>query len=423
MKLLPIEEFVSRFTQTAETLGLKPDLQSIGLSRKGKKIQAVVIPNMPNTGIFLGFPHPNEPLCELILEELLQEATIHQSLEKGNFWYIVPVWDIDGALENEFWWSNKDSNKEITLSKMAENWYRPAPADQVEWTFPLDYGGYHFNNILPETEAVRRLIDDVHPEILVSLHNGLFSEGYILLSEAAKELAPLLNNQLEINGISIKQISPIPYIQTFCEGVFSLPHAHLEIEYLQEINQENILSFYDNGAASFEYVNDHCVCLVLELPLFRWIFTDEPSVKILRKDLADQKLQLWQTFQKELSDAFTHQELHVTNQQLLSSPQYFFKRRDSDTAMIKNSLKDSLISKNIASESDLKSYISMLFTISTQYSQLYRGAGFKTTTSNFIRNQLKIFETKYLTPIDLNTISKSGIGIIRHALKWIEQRS
>ncbi|MBK0296761.1 hypothetical protein IAE22_33075, partial [Bacillus sp. S34] len=73
----------------------------------------------------------------------------------------------DGMRLNQAWFH--DPHDRVFYSR---HFHRPAPDSQVEWTFPNQYKSVYFDQVLPETLAFMRLIDDTEPDLLVSLHNG-----------------------------------------------------------------------------------------------------------------------------------------------------------------------------------------------------------------------------------------------------------
>ncbi len=411
LKLLSINDFITRIHDVTKDLGVEVDVLSIGTSRSGNVIEALKISYLPRRALFLGFAHPNEPLCEPIMEAIVQEAAIWQSPNNHECWYLVPVWDVDGALKNQAWWSDT-----VSIARMIDHWYRPDPSQQVEWTFPLNYGGIHFDQPLPETDAVRRLIDMSNPELLVSLHNGVFPGAYTLISPQGSQLAPKIRDVFHTYGLDPKMYSPIPYVETFAEGVFGLPHARLEIDYLRSLEPEGSLSFYDNGGASFDYVNASCMSLVMELPLFKWIGGALANSPVRRRDLVARQIKLWESLEQDLADAFADPELLLSDHPLLSSPRYFYRRRKSDLTTIKKGLANAIENDDLAQEADLQNYMATLFTVSTQYSQLFRGGGRYTNTAESARSELEMLAKDHLSELDTHIITNAGRAIIRHLL-------
>ncbi len=413
MQLLPIDDFIARLRDLAHAAFGDVEELRLGTSRFGQPIPAFKIPDQSRRAVFLGFPHPNEPLGELILEAVVREAVDRQSPSQTACWYLVPVWDIDGARENEAWWSDA-----VTVERMIDHWYRPAPSEQVEWAFPLDYGGVRFERPGPETEAVRRLLDAVQPEVLLSLHNSVFQGVYTLISPQGAPLAPLISETLHAHGLRPRSPCPIPYVETYAEGVFGLPHARLEIDYLRELDPHVPLSFYDNGAASFDYVGATCLSFVMELPMFDWVVPPNEG-RLRRCDLGARHLAWWEQLTEDLGAALADERLAQSDSPLLSSPRYFYQRRDADRATIRQRLADILQSSEPVQSADWENYMADLLTIATQYSQLQRGGGPALAAAMNVRRELGQLARGRLRVLDADTIYHAGRAMVRQVLDGI----
>jgi len=408
-----VKEFLSYIKNRAKIIKLPVTHIKIGKTRSNNDIYALQISNMPFNAIFLGFPHPNEPLCEIVLAKVLELAKSELVGENIKNWFIVPVWDIDGAKINQKWWI-KDK---ISIVDIVDSWYRPSPGMQVEWTFPIKYKDYTFNSPLPETNAIKKIIDQNPPDLLISLHDGLLSDAYMFISSDIKELSCSLSNTLTQFGLISSKYCPIPYIETYEKGIYSLPYAKNELKYLSKLDNRLNINFYENGASSFEYVNSDCTCLVLELPLFKWIHATEHKIK--KKELARKKILYWDQFQFDLDEFFTGEKFDKTNI-LISSPYYFFKRSEADTKMLHDIIKPELNNNEYINDSDFKSYFNMLFTISTQYSQLFRASSYKSENYTIIKNELFLLEN-FIYPINFKIIENTALQVINTIITWIKE--
>ncbi|HZZ96836.1 MAG TPA: hypothetical protein VFE19_07475, partial [Jatrophihabitantaceae bacterium] len=133
--------------------------------------------------------------------------------------------DPDGTRLNEGWFAG-------TLSRpdYGREFYRPAPDEQVEWTFPLAYKELYFDRVLPETLVLMRLIDEVQPTFMCSLHNGEFGGVYYYLSHPADELYPLLHAIPEHLGVPLDTGEPeAPYVPQLAPAIFG--HASIAEAY------------------------------------------------------------------------------------------------------------------------------------------------------------------------------------------------
>jgi hypothetical protein len=161
-------------------------LTEIGRTGMGNELLCLQIGNDPNkpNALFLGCPHPNEPIGAMMLEyisgRLAESAELRE--EFGYNAFIVKVWDYDGYVLNEGWLKGP-----FTAEHYARNIFRPASYMQVDWTFPLRHREYEFDATLPETAAVMKLIDEVRPAFIYSLHNSGFGGAYWYVSKPLPE--------------------------------------------------------------------------------------------------------------------------------------------------------------------------------------------------------------------------------------------
>jgi len=107
------------------------------------------------------------------------------------------VIDPDGARPNEVWFAGT-----MTPKHYARNFYRPAGHEQVEWTFPNSYKTNYFDRTLPGTKALMRVMDDLKPALVVSLHNAGFGGVYTI--SAARFRASTRRSMNSLDGKSCR---------------------------------------------------------------------------------------------------------------------------------------------------------------------------------------------------------------------------
>jgi hypothetical protein len=185
-----------------------PDLvrvRRIGTSRLGEPLRVLTIGDGPADAVIIGGPHPNEPVGGLtvgVLARLLcRDAALRAEL--GFRWHLVPCVDPDGARLNEGWFDRPGNRRAYS-----EHFYRPDPAEQVEWTFPLSGEDYWFDRTLPETAALMRLMDEVEPSLVCSLHNGEHHGVFFYLNRDDPELACRLGELPGLAGLPMHHGEP-----------------------------------------------------------------------------------------------------------------------------------------------------------------------------------------------------------------------
>lgn len=183
-------------------------LRRCGSSRQGNPLWCLTIasdvPDAPEALAF-GLPHPNEPIGGLTALHLAERLCADPSLRErlGHTWRIVDCADPDGLRLNEGWLGGP-----FTRAHYAEHFYRPAGRDQVEWTFPVNHGDAYFDEPIPETQALMRLIDTHRPALIASLHNSELGGAYYWLSRAEPALHPVLQRVPEHLGIPLDRGEP-----------------------------------------------------------------------------------------------------------------------------------------------------------------------------------------------------------------------
>ncbi|MEU1878642.1 M14 family zinc carboxypeptidase [Streptosporangium sp. NPDC020072] len=191
-----------------ELAAAHPDLvrlRRIGTSRLGEPLRVATVGSGPHDAVIIGGPHPNEPIGSLtvsnLLRQLVEDASLREGL--GYRWHLIPCVDPDGARLNEGWYTRPSDRRAY-----AEHFYRPAEADQVEWTFPLTGEDYFFDRTLPETEALMRLMDEVRPTFVYSLHNGELQGAFYYLSKDDPALAARLTAIATAQGLPLHMGPP-----------------------------------------------------------------------------------------------------------------------------------------------------------------------------------------------------------------------
>ncbi|MET9829241.1 M14 family zinc carboxypeptidase [Streptomyces sp. NPDC006385] len=171
----------------------RPDvcgLRRIGTSRLGEPLRMLSVGHGRRNALIVGGPHPNEPVGLLTVRHLARLVADTPALRDGAdlTWHFIPCLDPDGTRLNEGWFDGP-----YTLRHYHTEFYRPALADQPEWTFPVTDDAAWFDRMLPETQALARVIDELRPHFQYSLHNADFGGVFFILSRpvpgAAEDLA------------------------------------------------------------------------------------------------------------------------------------------------------------------------------------------------------------------------------------------
>ena len=74
MRLETVDDYLADIERTAAGFGLAIRRVRIGTSSQGREIVAYAIDGPPRKLLILGFPHPNEPLSQVVIPHLLDMA-------------------------------------------------------------------------------------------------------------------------------------------------------------------------------------------------------------------------------------------------------------------------------------------------------------------------------------------------------------
>lgn len=249
-------------------------LRRIGSSRLGEPLLCLTIGSGSKHAIVFAMPHPNEPIGALtageLARQLCEDDALRSSLDVT--WHVVPCIDPDGTRLNEGWFKGP-----FTRSHYARHFYRPASHDQVEWTFPFSYKDAYFDAVLPETLALMRLIDDVRPAFICSLHNAETGGVYYYLSHEAPGLYPALHAIPARLGLPLDRGEPeAAYAPVFAPAIFGQLSRAQSYDYLEEAGQDP--SDSSHGESSSHYAARYgTFTLVSELPYWADPTADDDS--------------------------------------------------------------------------------------------------------------------------------------------------
>lgn len=228
----------------------------------------------PRSFLVVGGVHPNEPIGFLTVIHLVEQLLADPDLlaSSGATWHIIPCIDPDGTRLNEGWFhAPQDRNF------YARRFYRPEPDLQVEWSFPTDYKRVYFDTMMPETQALARVIDEVRPELYVALHNGEMGGVYYYLSRAEPALHEVLRRLPAEFGLPLDTGEPeAPYLEVYAPAIFGTGSIADAYDYLEGLGLDPTTTV--GGSSSSEYASRYgTLSLVAELPYWKHPDADDPT--------------------------------------------------------------------------------------------------------------------------------------------------
>ncbi len=258
-----VDELVAWFDDLAEA---HPDLvrrRRVGTSRLGEPIGMVSIGSGPRAHLLFAGVHPNEPIGFRTLQHLATELVDDPALlaESNATWHLIGCIDPDCTRLNEAWFA--DPADRIAY---ARRFYRPAPAEQAEWTFPFAHKDAFFDAVIPETQTLMRVIDEVRPDLMVSLHNAELGGVYYYLSEEVPGAVEALHAVAPAMGLPLDTGEPeAPHLVRLAPAVFRAGSTRDDYEYLAGLGLDAAAMVAGEGSA--EYARRHgTVSLIAELP-------------------------------------------------------------------------------------------------------------------------------------------------------------
>lgn len=246
----------------------------VGTSRLGEPIDMFSIGDGPRPHLLFAGVHPNEPIGFRTLQHLAAELVADPGLRAATnaTWHLVPCIDPDGTRLNEGWFGDPADR-----AAYARGFYRPAPAEQVEWTFPFAYKDAYFDDVIPETQALMRLIDELRPELMVSLHNAELGGVYYYLSEDLPGAIGPLHAVPAALGLPLHTGEPeSPALERLAPAVYRAGSTRDEYDYLESLGLDAAAMVGGEGSAA--YAGRHgTVTLIAELPYWSHPAADDMS--------------------------------------------------------------------------------------------------------------------------------------------------
>lgn len=305
---LTVDELNASSHQLAEEFPDLVTIKVVGHTRAGDPIELITIHGGELSAFVFGGPHPNEPIgcmtIEYLTRRLCEDAELRDEL--GYTWHFIKTIDSDGMRLNEGWFKGP-----YTPTHYARNFFRPAPFDQVEWTFPLQYKTLNFNSPLPETQVLMNVIDEVKPTLLYSLHNAGFGGVYYYTSGGDEALFKLFREIPEWYDLALDLGEPeASYAKTLAPAVYESLSAKDGYDHLLANGVEDPASVMNSGGSSAEYAEKYgSHFLIVELPYY-----EDPRVTDLSPSTTSRRDAIIQGLdQQEVSESWLEAKLALVN--------------------------------------------------------------------------------------------------------------
>jgi len=339
-EFLTLNELHESSVRLVEEFPQLAQLQVIGTSTEGRPIELLTIGHGKRTALFLGAPHPNEPIGLLTLEFLSRLLCERSDLRKqlDCTFLIVKASDPDGLALNEGWFKGA-----FSPLKYALNYYRPPQDEQVEWGFPIHYKTLRFTTPPAETRVVMRLMEQYRPDFLYSLHNASFCGVYFYLSRHLPALAPQLHQLVADQGLPLHQGEPeVPYIQAWDRAIYPLFGAREGYDFLEKNLGEDPAPYLSTGTSSDDYLKKlvpHALSLVCELPYYTDpILEDETLAGVSRREAMAEGMSRTEATVRILETHFVALHDRLPRNRLFRSVAEYLRRTPKRLAAQRNAL-------------------------------------------------------------------------------------
>lgn len=313
-RFLGVDELNAGLEQLAREYPDIASIRRVGSSKLGEPISMLTIGNGSHNALLFACPHPNEPIGAMLVNLLAQLLCTDTALRDGfdYTWHLIPCVDPDGTRLNEAWFAGP-----FTIRNYARHFYRPAADQQVEWTFPISYKKLFFDRVLPETQMLMRVIDELKPELMVSLHNAGFGGVYYYIGREAEPIYQTLHELPGWLDLPLSLGEPeVPYAVPFAPAIFPMISVREGYDF-QEANGGDPTTRV-SGASSHDYASKHnTFTLVTEVAYYDDArVNDQTPTDVIRRDAILQGLDL----SEEGSNSFRDQYQAVAKDLRGNSP-------------------------------------------------------------------------------------------------------
>jgi hypothetical protein len=268
-KFLTLEELDESSRTLADEYPDWVKLETVGHSSERRPIHLLTVGKGSRSALFIGAPHPNEPIGTLTLDFMARHLCEDRELASRYDcqFHFIKVADPDGLKLNEGWLKSP-----FTPLNYALNFYSPPHSEQVEWGFPIRYKTLEFSDPPDETRAVMSVMNRYRPRFLYSLHNGIFCGVYFYLSRRSAPLFEALHAMVSELGMTLDRGEPdVPWIKPWARAIYPLFGAREMYDYMEEAFGPNPPRLIGGGTSSDDFLSTlvpERTSIVTELPHF-----------------------------------------------------------------------------------------------------------------------------------------------------------
>lgn len=266
-QFMSVDELTARSQELAFKNPGTVRLEIIGKSTDGEDIRMLRIGQGEEQLLFIGCPHPNEPIGMLTINFLAHQLVDDARLQGDQFtWNLILCADPDAARLNEGWFQGPYS-----LSNYTRDFYRPPFGDQAILTFPFIYRNNVFLQPIAETQALMTAITALQPRFIASLHNAALGGGYYYLSPYVRSLADPFRRLLIEREIPLAEGEPeLVWGIEHSSGIFGCATMRDHYDFLQQSGEPDTAEHLHAGETTYGFAKATCdpLFLICEVPYF-----------------------------------------------------------------------------------------------------------------------------------------------------------
>lgn len=260
---------ISTLVESLRGNPVRAHVRIVGTSANGLPIHHVRLGTGRIKALFVGWPHPNEPIGGLTAFSLLSllKQGHRQLLDADVEWHIVPCIDPDGATLNEGW-----TQQPFTMATFMHNCYRQEPCDQVERSFPIRHKRLVFDRPSREARILQELLTEIRPDFFHSLHNARVGGlSCFLTRDIGARYYRQLHELAETHRVPFHRgSSPLEGgLANYATGIWEVFTSRKYYDYLETVTDRPEEGLHQAGACSWEHlaaVKESALTFVMELP-------------------------------------------------------------------------------------------------------------------------------------------------------------
>ena len=330
---------------------------------------------------------------------------------------------------NEGWFKGS-----FDITKYAYNFYRPEAERQIEWSFPVKYKDFSFQEPCSETKILADLIDDIRPDIIYPLHNAGIGGAYFYLTrELPAQYYESVRNLCEELQIPLDYGEPEEeFIKEQIKPFYWEFHIEQMYEYLKNLGKDprKIIGGGNNSIGYAANQNPDLFGLIGEIPYIydeKIIDTSDSGQK--RKKFLKEKYALQEQLIGFIAENVDKDFLEKDNalypavkkmSNMMLEMTNAFKEDLDNPEYNKNATVAEKFSSEAAERFHLCTFLGEFYRLLSQSSQSEEVQKLKSQTEELIDEQINIIQqNSNIKTIPIKNLVQLQLGCLLEAIKYV----